>query len=171
MERCTGHPPLFPISPCSDTPFPPLPRSLAHQGHPTHLGDACTGQLRCNRRAHNSLKPAPVPIFGFPRFPPYQGHPIHLWDACSGQLRCSYRAHNDMDEPTAAYSIAFSPDGGKLLGGYAKSFRIFDLSRPGRDCRTVQTQRRGREGSMAGAGSGACMHVLMCVCVHVCVGI
>lgn len=79
-----------------------------------------------------------------------RGHPIHLWDACSGQLRCSYRAHDDADDPTAAYSLAFSPDGQKLLGGYPKCFRIFDVSRPGRDCTKVQTQQRKKEGSMAG---------------------
>ncbi|KAI8473171.1 MAG: WD40-repeat-containing domain protein [Monoraphidium minutum] len=79
-----------------------------------------------------------------------RGHPIHLWDACSGQLRCSYRAHDDADDPTAAFSVAFSPDGSKLLGGYAKCFRLFDVSRPGRDCRKVATQRRDKEGSMAG---------------------
>lgn len=38
-----------------------------------------------------------------------RGHPVHLWDACSGQLRCSYRPYNAVDEPTAAYSLAFSP--------------------------------------------------------------
>lgn len=80
-----------------------------------------------------------------------QGHPIHLWDACSGALRAAYSAHNDADDPTAAYSIAFSPDGSKLLGGYAKCYRVFDVGRPGRDCKTVHTQQRKREGSMAGA--------------------
>ncbi|GBF88681.1 hypothetical protein Rsub_01580 [Raphidocelis subcapitata] len=79
-----------------------------------------------------------------------QGHPLHMWDACSGALRCSYSAHDDADNPTAAYSLAFSPDGGKLLGGYSKCFRAFDVSRPGRDCRTVRTQRRGGEGSLPG---------------------
>jgi len=29
--------------------------------------------------------------------------------------------------------------------------RVFDVSRPGRDCRKVQTQQKKKEGSMAGA--------------------
>lgn len=46
-----------------------------------------------------------------------QAHPVHLWDASSGELRCSYRGHDDVDEVTAAYSLAFSPDGLHIYAG------------------------------------------------------
>jgi hypothetical protein len=46
----------------------------------------------------------------------WQGIPIHLWDAVTGELRCSYRGYDDADEPTPAFSLAFSPDGARLLG-------------------------------------------------------
>jgi WD40 repeat protein len=38
-----------------------------------------------------------------------------------------------MDELTSALSVAFTPCGTQLLGGYTGSIRIFDVSRPGRD--------------------------------------
>ena len=46
-----------------------------------------------------------------------QAHPIHLWDACGGTLRCSYRGYNEADEVTAAYSLAFTPDGARIYAG------------------------------------------------------
>lgn len=79
-----------------------------------------------------------------------QGQPIKLWDACSGQLRASYRAYDDADEITAAASVTFSPDGSKLLAGYNKALRAFDVARPGRECRKIATYRKRQEGSMAG---------------------
>ncbi len=81
-----------------------------------------------------------------------QAHPIHLWDACTGGIRCTYRAYDDADEVTAAYSLSFSPDGGQLLAGFSKCIRIFDVTRPGRDCTKVVTQKRGQQGSIPGAG-------------------
>lgn len=36
------------------------------------------------------------------------------------------------DEVTAAYSLAFSPDGRKIYSGFKKVIRIFDISIPGR---------------------------------------
>ncbi|GIL92819.1 hypothetical protein Vretimale_19220 [Volvox reticuliferus] len=79
-----------------------------------------------------------------------RGQPIHLWDACSGTIRCSYRGYNDVDEPTAAYSLAFSPDGGKLLCGYNKSMHVFDVARPGRDYKRIVTHKRKQPESIAG---------------------
>lgn len=51
---------------------------------------------------------------------------------------------------TAAYSLAFSPDGSKLLAGYGKSMRLFDVGRPGRDCSRIQTHKKKQEGSIPG---------------------
>ncbi|XP_071085011.1 telomerase Cajal body protein 1-like [Haliotis cracherodii] len=59
--------------------------------------------------------------------------PVHMWDAFTGELRCSYRAFNQVDEVTAAHSLAFSPDGRKLYTGFNKMIRVFDTARPGRD--------------------------------------
>jgi hypothetical protein len=75
-----------------------------------------------------------------------QAHPIHLWDAISGELRCTYRAYNDKDEVTAANCIAFNQDGSKLYSGHNKSIRVFDVTRPGRDCRSVKTFQKKQEG-------------------------
>lgn len=36
----------------------------------------------------------------------------------AGELRCTYRAYDAADEVTAAYSLAFSPDGAKLWCGF-----------------------------------------------------
>ncbi|GLC72449.1 hypothetical protein PLESTF_001248900 [Pleodorina starrii] len=79
-----------------------------------------------------------------------RGQPIHLWDACSGTIRCSYRGYNDVDEPTAAYSLAFSLDGSRLLGGYNKGIYVFDVSRPGRDYKRIVTHKRKQPESIAG---------------------
>ncbi|KAJ7946902.1 telomerase Cajal body protein 1 [Quillaja saponaria] len=73
-------------------------------------------------------------------------HPIHLWDATSGQLRCTYRAYDDMDEITAAFSIAFNPAGSKIFAGYNKTIRVFDLHRPGRDFAKYSTFKGNKEG-------------------------
>lgn len=66
-------------------------------------------------------------------------HPVHLWDSLSGQLRCSYRAFNHLDELTSANSVAFSNDGQFLYCGFEKMIRVFDISRPGRDCESRPT--------------------------------
>ncbi|CAM8890673.1 unnamed protein product [Rhodiola kirilowii] len=73
-------------------------------------------------------------------------HPIHLWDASSGQLRCTYRAYDNMDEITAAVSMAFNPAGTKIYAGYNKCLRVFDLHRPGRDSKQHSTLQRDKEG-------------------------
>ncbi|XP_046574729.1 telomerase Cajal body protein 1-like [Haliotis rubra] len=59
--------------------------------------------------------------------------PVHMWDAFTGELRCSYRAFNQVDEVTAAHSLAFNLDGSKLYTGFNKMIRVFDTARPGRD--------------------------------------
>jgi hypothetical protein len=79
-----------------------------------------------------------------------QGQPIRLWDAVSGSLRASYRAYDEADEITAAHSLAFTPDGSKLLAGYGKCLRLFDVGRPGRDCSRIHTHRKKQEGSIPG---------------------
>lgn len=89
-----------------------------------------------------------------------RGQPIHLWDACSGTIRCSYRGYNDVDEPTAAYSLAFSPDGSRLLGGYNKSIYVFDVTKPGRDFKRIVTHKRKHPESLAGTGAQTWMNGL-----------
>jgi WD40 repeat protein len=61
-------------------------------------------------------------------------NPIHLWDSLTNQLRCTYRAYDQMDELTSAHSLMFSLDGQMLYCGFTKMIRVFDVSRPGRDC-------------------------------------
>ncbi|RYR65774.1 hypothetical protein Ahy_A03g011695 isoform F [Arachis hypogaea] len=73
-------------------------------------------------------------------------HPIHLWDATLGQLRCTYRAYDNMDEITAAFSVAFNPAGTKIFAGYNKCIRMFDLHRPGRDFELYSTAKDKKEG-------------------------
>ena len=59
--------------------------------------------------------------------------PLHVWSAIDGALRCSFVAYDAADAPTSAACLAFSPDGGSLLGGYSKAVLAFDVARPGRD--------------------------------------
>eukprot|EP00118_Oscarella_pearsei_P015266 m.136885 g.136885 ORF g.136885 m.136885 type:complete len:127 (+) comp38193_c0_seq14:207-587(+) len=66
--------------------------------------------------------------------------PIHLWDAYNGTLRASYCGFNHLDEVTAAYSLECTPDGSQLYAGYHGHVRIFDISRPGRDCSYRKTR-------------------------------
>ncbi|KAL3740411.1 hypothetical protein ACJRO7_021660 [Eucalyptus globulus] len=73
-------------------------------------------------------------------------HPIHVWDATTGQLCCTYRADDDVDEITAAFSIAFNPAGNKIFAGYNKSIRVFDVHRPGRDFESHSTLQGNKEG-------------------------
>ncbi|XP_036261772.1 telomerase Cajal body protein 1 [Molothrus ater] len=58
--------------------------------------------------------------------------PVHLWDAFDGSLRGSFRAHNHLDEPVAPHSLAFAPDGSRLLGGFDGAVREFPTECPGR---------------------------------------
>ena len=38
------------------------------------------------------------------------------------------------DELTSAHSVMFSADGQQLYAGFTKMIRVFDVSRPGREC-------------------------------------
>ncbi|XP_053574288.1 telomerase Cajal body protein 1 [Bombina bombina] len=75
-------------------------------------------------------------------------NPIHIWDAFYGNLKASYRPYNHLDELTAAHSLCFSPDGSKLFCGFDKIVRVFDTSRPGRDCQCRPTfhKKQGQAG-------------------------
>jgi len=43
------------------------------------------------------------------------------------------------DELTAARSVTFSADGQQIYAGFTKMIRVFDVSRPGRDCKCRPT--------------------------------
>ncbi|XP_043946111.1 telomerase Cajal body protein 1 [Protopterus annectens] len=75
-------------------------------------------------------------------------NPIHIWDAFYGDLRASFRPYNHLDELTAAHSLCFSPDGSKLFCGSDKMVRVFDTSRPGRECekRPTFVKKTGQSG-------------------------
>ncbi|KAK9815178.1 hypothetical protein WJX73_009848 [Symbiochloris irregularis] len=75
-----------------------------------------------------------------------RGQPLHLWDAYTGHQRATYRAYDQVDEVEAAYSLAFTPDGARILAGYRKRICIFDLARPGRDSWNLMTYQRKQEG-------------------------
>lgn len=81
--------------------------------------------------------------------------PVTLWDAFTGKPRALYRGYDQADELTAAVSIAFSPTGERLFCGYNRTVRVFDVSRPGRDCDerpTLTTTRHGRKRKREGLG-------------------
>lgn len=63
-----------------------------------------------------------------------QNVPIQMYDAYRGELVASYRGYNHLDENTHANSLMFTADGSKIVGGYDRCIRIFDTSRPGREC-------------------------------------
>lgn len=75
-------------------------------------------------------------------------HPVHLWDAYTGSCRASYVSYNHLDEVVAANSCAFSLDGQRLYCGFDRAVRIFDVTRPGRQCKLLQTckSRKSRAG-------------------------
>ena len=74
--------------------------------------------------------------------------PLHLWDAYSGQCRASYVSYNHLDEVTAPHSLAFNPSGARLYCGFDRCVRVFDVSRPGRQCdvRPTCKTKRSRDG-------------------------
>eukprot|EP00300_Choanocystis_sp_HF-7_P043267 c9857_g1_i2.p1 GENE.c9857_g1_i2~~c9857_g1_i2.p1 ORF type:complete len:465 (+),score=78.67 c9857_g1_i2:162-1397(+) len=84
--------------------------------------------------------------------------PVHLWDAFNGSLRASYCAFNHADEITSVNCIAFNPTGGQIFCGSERTLRVFDTSRPGRECTTFSTARKKRS-RKAGAQSG----ILSCI--------
>ncbi|CAG9788362.1 unnamed protein product [Diatraea saccharalis] len=62
-----------------------------------------------------------------------QNSPIQMWDAFDGSLRCTYRGFNAVDEMEPALSLTFSQEGSRIIAGYKKVIRTFDVDRPGRD--------------------------------------
>lgn len=54
----------------------------------------------------------------------------------------------------SAHSLAFSPDGSRLLCGFESSVRIFTTERPGRNC-TVRPLRREHLRGAGPKGGGA----------------
>ena len=77
---------------------------------------------------------------------PAQAQPLHLWDGQSGTLRCTYRAYDAADEVTAALSLGFNPAGTSIWAGFNRTIRVFDLSRPGRECTSIVTHSKTQEG-------------------------
>ncbi|ELU01042.1 hypothetical protein CAPTEDRAFT_167179 [Capitella teleta] len=75
-------------------------------------------------------------------------HPVHMWDAHTGLLRASYRPYDHLDELASPYSLAFSPNGKRLLCGFYKIIRVFDVSRPGRECQNRKTYDKQGQGGM-----------------------
>ncbi|XP_064409111.1 telomerase Cajal body protein 1 [Latimeria chalumnae] len=75
-------------------------------------------------------------------------NPVHIWDAFYGDLRGTFRPYNHLDELTAAHSLSFTPDGSQLFCGFDKMVRVFDTSRPGRECeqRPTVVKKRGQSG-------------------------
>ncbi|VVC91841.1 unnamed protein product [Leptidea sinapis] len=62
-----------------------------------------------------------------------QNAPVQMWDAFDGSLRCSYRGFNAVDEMEPAVTCTFTVDGTRIIAGYKKVLRTFDVERPGRD--------------------------------------
>lgn len=52
-----------------------------------------------------------------------------MWDAFDGTLRCSYRGFNAVDEMEPALSLIFNPEGSRIIAGYKKYLRTFDVDR------------------------------------------
>lgn len=52
-----------------------------------------------------------------------------MWDAFDGSLRCSYRGYNSVDEMEPAISVTFTPDANRIIAGYKKYLRTFDVER------------------------------------------
>ncbi|XP_075345814.1 telomerase Cajal body protein 1, partial [Mycteria americana] len=71
-------------------------------------------------------------------------NPVHLWDAFDGTLRGSFRAYSHLEEPVAPHSLAFTPDGSRLLGGFDGAVRLFPTARPGRHGQERRLQQGGQ---------------------------
>jgi WD40 repeat protein len=86
-------------------------------------------------------------------------HPVQLWDAFDLQKRASYSPHNQLvclppslpptspschvqDELVSPHALCFSLDGQKLFCGFNKCVRMFETSRPGRECSTFPTHEK-----------------------------
>ncbi|XP_069776070.1 telomerase Cajal body protein 1 isoform X2 [Narcine bancroftii] len=75
-------------------------------------------------------------------------NPIHIWDAFYGDLRATFRPYNHLDELTSAHSLCFTPDGSQLFCGFDKMVRVFETTRPGRECekRPTMAKKQGQAG-------------------------
>eukprot|EP01135_Chromosphaera_perkinsii_P007730 Nk52_evm19s967 gene=Nk52_evmTU19s967 len=105
--------------------------------------------------------------------------PMHLVDCYDGSLRATYGAYNHLDEVTTAMSVQFGTPirfasseerelGGeeevfsglwcdKLFSGYENCVRIFDISRPGRECtQTFTTVKCNKQWSFGQRGIISC---------------
>ncbi|OQR80034.1 hypothetical protein BIW11_05335 [Tropilaelaps mercedesae] len=60
--------------------------------------------------------------------------PLHLYCGQTGQFLCSYVARNHLDEHISAYSVKFNRTGDRVLAGFKKFIRIFDVECPGVWC-------------------------------------
>lgn len=56
--------------------------------------------------------------------------PVHLYCGQTGKFFCSYVARNHLDEHISAYSVAFNKEGKRVLAGYKKFVRVFDVECP-----------------------------------------
>ncbi|ODN01564.1 Telomerase Cajal body protein 1 [Orchesella cincta] len=83
--------------------------------------------------------------------------PVHLWDAFSGRLRASYQPFNHLEQLISAYSLAFDPSGENIYCGFEKSVRIFNITRPGRQC-IERSLKQGFPG-LSQFGKVACLAV------------
>ncbi|XP_063786885.1 telomerase Cajal body protein 1 [Pseudophryne corroboree] len=100
-------------------------------------------------------------------------NPIHVWDAFNGQLKASYRPYNHLDEVTAAHSLCFSPDGSQLFSGFDKMVRVFDTSRPGRDCECRPTfhKKQGQPGIISCITFSPSQDIYACGSYSKCLGL
>mmetsp|Transcript_10741 Transcript_10741/g.34137 ORF Transcript_10741/g.34137 Transcript_10741/m.34137 type:complete len:377 (-) Transcript_10741:56-1186(-) len=77
-------------------------------------------------------------------------HPVHMWDACTGRIAQSYRAYDDADQIVSPISLGFvsCSESPRLLSGFNRTIRVFDVSRPGRPIRRIKTSesRKSRLG-------------------------
>ncbi|XP_040271158.1 telomerase Cajal body protein 1 isoform X2 [Bufo bufo] len=100
-------------------------------------------------------------------------NPIHVWDAFTGDLKASYRPYNHLDELTAAHSLCFSPDGSRLFCGFDKMVRVFDTSRPGRDCECRPTfqKKLGQPGIISCIAFSPAQDIYACGSYSRCLGL
>ncbi|CAH2272664.1 telomerase Cajal body 1 [Pelobates cultripes] len=91
-------------------------------------------------------------------------NPIHVWDAFHGNLKASYRPYNHLDELTAAHSLCYTPDGAQLFSGFDKMVRVFETSRPGRDCQCRPTfqKKQGQSGIISCIAFSPCQDIYAC---------
>lgn len=65
------------------------------------------------------------------------------------------------DEVTAAYSVAFSPDGSKLYSGHKKYLRVFNTSQPGRISEERLLKTKGNPIFQTNLVSTICVNTVM----------